>query len=474
MDSDLRRKRPTRPRIARPAAGERATRAVSPAQGRLALLASFPQLERTVAGGAGAGTIALLLVDLDDFRTVNDGLGRGAGDEVLSAVAARLQQFVTGRPLARLGGDEFALIVPSHLDPERVASGILEALSAPLRVRDRTIRIRGSVGIAAGASFEQLVADAGVAVSHAKSRGGDCYVLYEHAMRQSLLHRLELGAELDRAGVTEETFLEYQPIFDLRTGQAESVEALLRWRHPTRGVVPPLEFVPLAEQNGRIVDLGRWVLEHACTQVMCWNRSGADRAIAVAVNVSARQLADPSFVRSVTGALARSGLQPEKLTIELTETTLMQNGASATRSLGELRRIGVRVAIDDFGTGYSSLSYLGRLPIDEIKVDRSFLDQSDNRNGLRLLQAITTLGQDLGLKVTAEGVETREQLKAVRRLGCAAVQGYLLGVPRPAEDTEARLHLAACVPGVADHRRSGDEARPAATDPDVQLAWRSW
>jgi EAL domain-containing protein (putative c-di-GMP-specific phosphodiesterase class I) len=273
----------------------------------------------------------------------------------------------------------------------------------------------------------------------AKSTGGGVYRFFEEGMHEAAVKRLELLGELSRPSFADEMFLEYQPIFGVDSHSLIAVEALCRWRHPRRGLVPPQDFIGLAEETGRIIEIGRIILATACAHAAEWT-SRFQRRLQISVNVSARQLADPSFADDVTETLAASGLEADRLVLELTESALMTGDAVAARNLEHLRERGIRIAIDDFGTGYSSLAYLAKLAIDAIKIDRSFVDECDRAaEGMRMIETITSLGHSLGLNVVAEGIERETQLRALSAAGCDALQGFLLARPLPAEAVEQLL-----------------------------------
>ena len=396
-------------------------------------------LERAVLErGEGGPPLTLLYLDLDDFKTVNDSLGHGVGDDLLATVARRLEEIVRPDDLvARIGGDEFALLL-GDCDTAAVAQRIVSSLREPIDVAGNPLTIGASIGVAVGSDPGEILRHADVAMYEAKAAGGGTYRFFEPAMQQTAVKRLQLLADLDRPSLADELFLEYQPIFRLESGELIACEALTRWRHPHRGLIPPRDFIGLAEETGKIAVIGREVLETACAHAAAWIH--AHGPLRISVNVAARQLADPTFARTVEGILASTGLDPKQLTLELTESVLMTGDHVAARNVDDLRALGLRIAIDDFGTGYSSLSYLATLSIDTIKIDRSFIDACDRTvEGARIVEAITTLGHALDIVVVAEGIERSSQLDVLRTVGCDAVQGFLLGRPVSADEIDLRL-----------------------------------
>ncbi len=392
--------------------------------------------------------VGLLLLDLDDFKTVNDSLGHVAGDELLREVAVRLRDAVREvDTVARLGGDEFAVLIEDfeNLDSATVvASRIIEALKAPFSVLGVECSVYGSIGIAMGSAngrnAEELVRNADVAMYLAKGEGKGRFEIFEAHMHEAAVHRLQLKVELQRAVDQCEFSVHYQPIIDLEHNRITGAEALVRWMHPERGVISPAEFIPLAEETGLIVPLGRWVLEQATMQARDWQlRFGQSPSLRMSVNVSARQLQHLGFVEEVRRTLDASGLSPECLVLEITESTLMADGDGAVGRLSELKSLGVELAIDDFGTGYSSLNYLARFPIDELKIDRSFVQPMADGEGAELTQAIVRLGHSLELRLVAEGIEGPRQLQMLRDLGCHYGQGYLFS--RPVTPSELEAHF---------------------------------
>jgi diguanylate cyclase (GGDEF)-like protein len=391
--------------------------------------------------------VSVLFIDLDGFKQVNETFGHTVGDELLRIVAGRLSGVVRiGETVGRLGGDEFVVVLDPDGGPvpaELVAERVLSALRDPFSLRHldvRSLTITASVGIASAtrSSAENLLRDADIALHCAKTEGRDRFVVFESAMHTVVEGRLWFEMDLIEGIEQRQFFLDYQPTFDLRNGQMRGVEALLRWRHPSRGVVFPSEFIPVAEQTGLIVALGRWALEEACIQVAEWHARGS--TLQVAVNVSGRQLDDPCFVDDVARVLESTGLDPGSLTVEITETILMRDPVAAARVLGELKGLGVRLAVDDFGTGYSSLAYLRQFPVDTLKIDRSFVSGSaTSKQAAALVHTLVELGKRLGLETVGEGIETEAQLQHLRREGCDIGQGFLLGRPVDASGIERIL-----------------------------------
>ncbi len=380
---------------------------------------------------------AAMFLDLDDFKTVNDTFGHAAGDELLRAVAARLSS-VLREPdtVGRLGGDEFVVLVESDTraaHPELVAERMLEILAEPFQLdalEHGPLSVTASIGIAVGtrASSDDLLRDADIALYEAKAAGKRRFAIFRQEMHATLHERLELEIDLHDALAADQLFLEYQPTFDLAAERLTGVEALLRWRHPSRGVIPPDKFIPIAESTGLIVPIGRWVLETACAQGRAWHAQGYP--IDVSVNVSALQLDDPGFQDAVSAALITSGFDPASLILEITETTLMHEPELVTKRLGELKKLGIRIAIDDFGTGYSSLAYLQQFPVDELKIDRTFIDRiASSPESKTLIRTLVQLGKTLNLNTLAEGIETTAQLSQLREEDCDFGQGFLFARP---------------------------------------------
>jgi diguanylate cyclase (GGDEF)-like protein/PAS domain S-box-containing protein len=393
--------------------------------------------------GRNAAPIAVLFIDLDDFKTVNDSLGHEAGDRLLVEAGKRIEQCLRSvDTVARLGGDEYAVLM-EDVDPDapaEAATRILAALREPVRVHRRQLTIGASIGIVTAHSPKQRVTDllrnADLAMYSAKDHGKGRFEVFQPKLQRAATTRLRLKADLEHALDEGQFKLRYQPLIDLAKGEVVGMEALLRWHHPTRGEVLPGEFITLAEESGLILPLGRWVLQEACRQAIAWQADGlTSEPIGMSVNVSARQLEDPALADDVSAALEASGLDPELLTLEITESVLMHDTELTQQSLHRLKALGVRLVIDDFGTGYSSLSYLRRFPIDGIKIDRSFIDAIDtDREEADLVGSIITLSNRLNLETVAEGVERWSQLARLRSLGANIAQGYHMAVPlTPAE-----------------------------------------
>jgi diguanylate cyclase (GGDEF)-like protein len=392
------------------------------------------RLGREIAHGARDGRrFAVLMLDLDRFKLINDTMGHAAGDQLLTQASQRLTEVLRDiDTVARTGGDEFlVLIAETHdrYDPSAVAVKIGKALSEPFSISDTEIHTSASIGIsmypADGTDADALVAHADEAMYFAKQRGRNSFQFFNHDMSVFSQDRLELENDLRRALALNQMQVHYQPKSDVQTGRVSSVEALLRWRHPTRGLVSPTVFVPLAEECGIILSIGEWVLRESCKQARAWQLAGVP-FIRVAVNVSPIQFRQSNFLQAVHSALLEFELEPQYLEIELTESTVMGNAEGSIEILEQLSRMGVVVSIDDFGTGYSSMSYLRKFPIDKLKIDRSFISElTTNPADASIVQAIISLAHSLKLKVVAEGVETSEQLERLRELGCDQYQGFL-------------------------------------------------
>jgi len=388
--------------------------------------------------GGGDGGFAVLCLDLDDFKAVNDSLGHPAGDVLLQAVTRRLQVCVRDDDMiSRLGGDEFAILQPGPDNRERAATlarRIIEVLNAAFTIDGQQVVVGASIGIAVaprdGTEPDQLLKNADLALYRAKDDGRRTYRFFENEMDMRQRSRRVLEMDLRRALVNGEFELFYQPIVSLASGEISGVEALLRWRHPERGLRPPGEFIPLCEEIGLIVPLGDWVLRTACRQVAQMSDD-----ITIAINLSPAQFKNPGLVSSVMQALTQAGLEPGRLELEITESVLLLESEETLAALHQLRDLGVRISMDDFGTGYSSLSYLRRFPFDRIKIDRSFTADLDKKGDcLAIVRAVAGLGADLGIDTTAEGVETETQLKALRKEGLTEVQGFLFSPPVPHDE----------------------------------------
>ena len=378
----------------------------------------------------------VLFMDLDDFKTINDSLGHAAGDELLQAVAQRLRgNLRLEDTVARLGGDEFAVLVEdADIEMvEHVGSRLLGALRAPFEIAGKQVHIGASAGAAMSSAdnreAEVLLRNADVAMYTAKSRGKGRLEVFEASMHAAAVTRLELKADLERALERGEMRVRYQPIFRLSDGALDGFETLVRWRHPDRGEVGPGDFVPLAEETGLIVPIGRWVLAQACRQAQAWRMAGSN-GIKVSVNLAARQLRDPEVVLMVQDVLAETGLEPDVLTLELTESSIMQDDEGR---LQELRGLGIHLGLDDFGTGYSSLSYLSKFPIETLKIDRSFTSRLGGPDEeTALVRSVIQLATSMGMETVGEGIERPEQLERLRELGCTYGQGFLLARPMDA------------------------------------------
>ncbi len=410
------------------------------------------RLTRALASGNGSpGEIAVLVVDLDRFKGINDALGYEVGDEVLVTVAQRiLESDGSADLIARLGGDVFLALFEGE-DAEPTASAfarrVLQAISEPLTAGGTEVFVTASIGIAStagsGSDSTSLLANADSALHEAKQRGGGSLEVFGEAMRVHVLNRTLTEHSLHRALERAELQLFYQPVVDIHGERAVGVEALLRWNHPDQGLVFPDKFIPVAEESGLIIPIGAWVMREACEQLERWrvdHWSGPNGAMEV--NLSARQIDHPDVVETVERILAQTGVMPANLTLEITESALMNDAKAALEVLRALKSLGVTLAIDDFGTGYSSLSYLQRFPLDILKVDKSFVDTLGMESeGSEIVAAVINLAHALGLQVIAEGVETEQQLEVLQRLDCDFAQGYLFSRPVPATDLVAKFPL---------------------------------
>jgi diguanylate cyclase (GGDEF)-like protein/PAS domain S-box-containing protein len=385
----------------------------------------------------GYGPTSVLFIDLDDFKTVNDSLGHPAGDTLLRAVAERLRACVRpGDTAARLGGDEFGVLLEETNEEAaaEIAERIHEAMAQPFTIDARQLAVTASIGIAStevsGRTADELLRNADAAMYTAKARGKGRHESFEPSMHASALRRLELRAALEEALARGDFRIHYQPVVDLETDDVVGVEALLRWQLPNGRLALPGEFVALAEESGLIVPIGRWVLHEACRDLAAWQRAGAPSSFSVAVNVSARQVQSPGLLDDVTSALASSGVDPDALTLEITESALLDDTDATADAIVRLKELGVRIALDDFGTGYSSLSHLRRFPIDVLKIDQSFVAALGHAGeDAALVRSVLNLGETLKLDVVAEGVETIEQLDRLVALQGRLAQGYLLARP---------------------------------------------
>ncbi len=383
--------------------------------------------------------VAAFFIDLDNFKDANDSLGHEAGDHLLQAVADRFVAMLRADDtVGRLGGDEFVVLAEGlslELGPEPIAERIREALRQPFVLHgyeDLPLMVTASVGIATGlrTSAHELLRDADVALYQAKARGRNCSILFESAMQTAAVDRLALKSDLDAASASGQFFLLYQPIVDLQDGGIRTAEALIRWQHPTQGVISPRDFIPVLEESGMIVDVGRWVLHQACAQAAQWHAQG--QPVGISVNLSMRQLESTALVDHVTEALGAAGLDPDQLTLEVTESSLMRDAEATVARLRRLKDLGVMIAIDDFGTGYSSLAYLRQFPVDVLKIDGSFVAELDGSpDHAALVHTLVELGRILGLVTLAEGIEEPVQLQDLRAELCDRGQGFLVSPPVP-------------------------------------------
>jgi diguanylate cyclase (GGDEF)-like protein/PAS domain S-box-containing protein len=403
--------------------------------------------------------VAVLYMDLDRFKYVNDTLGHSAGDHLLRQVAQRLQHSLRDsdlvahagldeieKSLARLGGDEFTVTLSEagrSDEVAKVASRVLDIVSQPYRLEGQDVTVTASLGISLfpedGDNVETLLMNADTAMYHAKDSGRNAYAFFSHGMNVDAAARLALENRLRHALDRREFMLHYQPQVDIAGGRLVGAEALIRWYHPELGLVPPDKFIPLAEETGLIVDIGNWVLREACAQATAWQAAGLP-PIRVAVNISARQFRDKTLVEVVRRVLAETGLDADRLELEITESAIMHNPGEATAILDTLKAMGLHIAVDDFGTGYSSLAYLKRFPIDVLKIDRSFIrDIVTEPDDAAITSAIVALARKLDIKTVAEGVETDDQVAILRQYGCHLLQGFLFSKPLPPVDFAARL-----------------------------------
>ncbi len=415
--------------------------------------------------------VAAYFIDLDNFKDANDSLGHEAGDKLLQSVATRfIAMLRASDTVGRLGGDEFVILaegISLSAGPDLVAERIREVLREPFHIDGFDgipITVTASIGIALGdrATAQDLLRDADIALYQAKAAGRDGYVLFEPSMQLAALDRLELKSDLDAALAGDQFFLLYQPIFDLDNVCIRGVEALIRWNHPTRGVISPDDFIPVLEDSGMIVDVGRWVLDQACAQAASWQARG--HATTVSVNVSMRQLESESLLDHVRSALTSSGLDPGSLIIEVTESTLMRDAHATVSRLKHLKEIGVMIAIDDFGTGYSSMAYLRQFPVDVLKIDRSFVaDMDGSADATALIHTLVELGRTLGLITLAEGIEDAAQLEGLRNERCDSGQGFIFSKPVSPEEIELLFERARAPLGGDDApaARQRAEAVPA-------------
>jgi diguanylate cyclase (GGDEF)-like protein len=404
------------------------------------------RLEHALARSERRGSLlAVLFVDVDDFKTINDGLGHARGDLLLGAIADRLRLCIrSADTAARLGGDEFALLLEDldgRTEAEAVADRILDVMSRPIQLPDTTVGVGVSIGLCfpgtGGETADELLRNADFAMYRAKTLGKGRVEIFQPGLRAGAAERRRLEGMLHGAIERNELRLEYQPVLDLTNGRLSGLEALLRWEMPDGEVRMPVDFIDMAEETGLIVPIGRWVLREACREARVW-QTMTGTSLSIGVNLSARQFQHPALRADVRAALQESGLSPESLVVEITESVLMLNTPGTVATLDAMRRAGVRVAVDDFGTGYSSLSYLQRFPIDILKIDRSFVDGTSRDNGV-LARAIVELGRALRMSVVAEGIEDPRQLAALRSFGCRLGQGYLFSRPLRAAEVQQLL-----------------------------------
>jgi diguanylate cyclase (GGDEF)-like protein len=403
----------------------------------------YEQLRQLLARTRQGQHVAVFCLDLDRFKDVNDAHGHPVGDLLLKAVADRLRQCIRDADMvARLGGDEFAIMqagASQPTDATSLASRLIEVIGAPYELDGKQVTVDLSIGIALapgdGLDPEQLLKNADMALYRAKSDGHGLYRFFEPEMDARMQARRNLEIDLRKAIANGEFELFYQPLVDMKTEYVTGFEALIRWRHPERGMIPPLDFIAVAEETGLIVPIGDWVLRQACAEAATWPSN-----VKIAVNLSPVQFRNKILLPSVVSALAASGLSPNRLELEITESVLLQDSGATLAVLHELRGLGVRISMDDFGTGYSSLSYLRKFPFDKIKIDQSFIfDMSDHDDSLAIVRAVIAMGSGLGIATTAEGVETAEQFKQLKLEGCTEVQGYLFSPPRPAAEVKGLL-----------------------------------
>jgi diguanylate cyclase (GGDEF)-like protein len=426
------------------------------------------RIEHALARSArGAPPVAVLFIDVDGFKTVNDTFGHGAGDELLRTVASRLHSLIRDADtVGRLGGDEFVVLLEpgdQYASPELVAERILELLNQPIDLSSGAqVRLTASIGIAAGQreNTEALLRDADLALYAAKHGGKNRFVVFEDAMQTAIADRHALEVDLKGALANKELFLVYQPTFRLEDRRIGGVEALIRWQHPTRGLIPPDTFIPIAEESGLILEIGRWVASAACLQAAAWRERGLD--LTIAVNVSGKQLDEDHFAWEIRQILDETGLEPSALTLEITETSLMRRPTEAAERLRELKALGVRIAIDDFGTGYSSLAYLRAFPVDSLKIDRAFISGlGSSHDDSAFVTTLIQLGRTLHISTLGEGIEEESQLRRLLEADCDYGQGFLLARPLPAEQIEAMLVDQGARAASADAGEADEDAVPS-------------
>jgi diguanylate cyclase (GGDEF)-like protein len=408
-------------------------------QDSLTGLPNRPLFEERIAEAlAGSQEAVVAFLDLDDFKQVNDSLGHAAGDRLLEICGERLRNALrAGDTVARLGGDEFAILAVDVIDLDAFVDRIFTVLSAPVMLEGKRLHLRASIGVATTRSGPELLRNADLAMYAAKAAGTNRCSLFTEDMHINAVERLDRREQLERAIENDELRLHYQPIVDLDLGRVAGFEALVRWQHPERGFLGPGEFIPLAEETGLIVPLGRWVLREACRQAVAWS----DHRVKMAVNVSVRQFDRGDLAEVVAEVLAETGLAADRLCLEVTESVLMTETDGSLEQLLRLKALGVGLAIDDFGTGYSSLAYLRRFPVDTLKIDRSFVERltGASTDDSALADTIVTLGKSLGMATVAEGIEEYGQLAALREMGCDYAQGYYFARPLPADEATRLL-----------------------------------
>jgi diguanylate cyclase (GGDEF)-like protein len=406
------------------------------------------RLEQAIALGARHdATLAVLYLDIDRFKNINDSLGHLIGDRLLQAIALRLAECVRASDtVSRQGGDEFVIVLAdtsTAADAMICAEKVLAVIRRPYSFEGNELHVTASIGIVSypedGTTVEMLLKNADSAMYEAKERGRDNFQFYRKDLNERALERQSTEGELRHALERGQMKLHYQPIVDIRSNAVTGVEALVRWEHPTRGLLCPVSFMQIAEESGLIVPIGQWILKEACRQAAAWHAAGF-HPLRLAVNISAVELRSKSFVESVAATLRETGLDVDCLELELTETFLMQDSKSTSRVLQGIKDLGVHLALDDFGTGYSSLSYMRRFPIDALKIDRSFVDElATDQNDASVVNAVINMGRSLHMRVVAEGVETREQLMFLADNACPEAQGYLFSHPLDAVGFEAGI-----------------------------------
>lgn len=405
-------------------------------------------LEQSINNAVRNGEmLAVIYLDLDNFKFVNDTLGHTFGDTLLMAVGERLRKCLRfGDTLARMGGDEFTIVTPGISKPEdaiTVARKILNTLINSFNISEHEIFVSASIGITIfpldGSDADTLIRNADSAMYRAKEIGKNNFHLFTESLNTETAHRLHLENSLRKALERGEMHLFYQPRVDMKTGKLIGAEALIRWIHPTRGIIPPSDFIPIAEETGVIIQISRWVLMHACVQNKLWQEKGLP-PINISVNVSARDFRDTDILETISEVIQHTELDPHYLDIELTESILIRNIDTAVKTLSKIKKMGVRISIDDFGTGYSSLSYLKRFPIDVVKIDRSFVnDITENTDDSAIAGAVVAMSHAMNMRVVAEGIETQAQLDHLASIGCDEMQGFFISKPIPADEFEAFL-----------------------------------